>query len=572
MNISYCGSSQQEKNWVDFENHILIDELPCGVCQLNHDDCLSIGYANPSFYRIFGVFSEDVGQKRADGRFSKSMADLLPDNDCRRIHQIFGDHNQTDSETFDFELSLDRQSEGIGWLLFQCSYCEEDHSFLCAVMDITQRKKQEEELRIQEEINRVILAHENIFMGLYHIPNRTLHTPPDIAYYFGIPMELKNWPYDMDRYNLIEENREVYLKFYDDILSGKPSGKMIVKLKDRKGQFCWLRGVYTRIDDPVGNPLYAAISYKNITLQREKELVFEKWKQMYHSQKKENVAYYEANLSDDIFEDVEGDISELVPDEIRKSYTKTIEYMATHLIYEGDRFGYLDAFSRESLLRKYQQGERLVRLEYQRLGLMGEPFWASSELQMFADPYCEKVKCFILVRNIDQDKQLFLNLETRSQIDQLTNVYNRATIIEQINRIFCDMPHCYHGLVMLDIDYFKRLNDTRGHLFGDKALREMSALLKKSLNIGDVVGRIGGDEFMICLKDISCPELLKHRLETLYICLHKEYPDGTVISGSLGAALYPIDGRFYEELYEKADIALYQAKRMGRNRYVIYQE
>lgn len=125
---------------------------------------------------------------------------------------------------------------------------------------------------------------------------------------------------------------------------------------------------------------------------------------------------------------------------------------------------------------------------------------------------------------------------------------------------------------MLDIDYFKRLNDTRGHLFGDKALREMSALLKKSLNIGDVVGRIGGDEFMICLKDIPCPELLKHRLETLYICLHKEYPDGTVISGSLGAALYPIDGRFYEELYEKADIALYQAKRMGRNRYVIYQE
>lgn len=571
MNISHFRSDQQEKNWADLENHNLIDMLPCGVCQINHDQRLSIGYANPLFYRLFDNLKEEKGQKEISGSFAGSMADLLPETDCRKIHQLFQDHNRTESRIFDFEMSVNRQNEENDWLLFQCSYWERERCFLCAVMDITQRKRQEEELRIQEEINRVVIAHENILMGLYHIPKRVLHTPPDIAYYFGIPTELKNWPCDLDNYNLIEENRAEYLRFYEDILTGKPSGKMIVRLKERSGQACWIRGEYNVINDPHGTPMYAAISYKNITQQREKELVFEKWKQMHHSQKKENVAYYEANLSDDIFEDVTGD-SGLASIQIQKSYTRMIEYLASHKICEEDRQTFLEVFSRASLLQKYEMGERLVRLEYQRLGGMGEPFWASSELQMFSDPYCEKVKCFILVRNIDQDKQLFLNLEARSQMDQLTNVYNRATVIEQINRIFRENPHSCHGLVMVDIDYFKRLNDTRGHLFGDEALREMSALLKQALNDGDVVGRIGGDEFMICLKNISCQERLKRRLEKLYIGLHKEYSDGTVISGSIGAALYPRDGRYYEELYAKADAALYQAKNMGRDRYVIYQE
>jgi diguanylate cyclase (GGDEF)-like protein len=122
---------------------------------------------------------------------------------------------------------------------------------------------------------------------------------------------------------------------------------------------------------------------------------------------------------------------------------------------------------------------------------------------------------------------------------------------------------------MADIDGFKNINDTVGHVLGDKALVKASAYLMKSIRASDVACRFGGDEFCLILPDCSLPEgirranLLRSGVESL----HAEQDDGIErFTVSFGVAAMPDDGLTREALLGAADSALYSSKRAGRNR------
>jgi diguanylate cyclase (GGDEF)-like protein len=130
------------------------------------------------------------------------------------------------------------------------------------------------------------------------------------------------------------------------------------------------------------------------------------------------------------------------------------------------------------------------------------------------------------------------------------------------------------SLLIVDADEFKTINDTFGHLFGDKVLREIGMAIDKNFRQNDIKGRIGGDEFVILLPGMSNTDVL-HR-HCLGLCrrltrvFHKEGKHHA-FSISIGAAQYPAHGQSYEELFARADEALYEAKRRGKGQYVLYQ-
>lgn len=128
---------------------------------------------------------------------------------------------------------------------------------------------------------------------------------------------------------------------------------------------------------------------------------------------------------------------------------------------------------------------------------------------------------------------------------------------------------------MLDVDHFKEVNDTFGHTKGDEVLTQIANLLSKSFRGGDIVGRLGGDEFMVfspSMKDYvhivqKCDELIKS------LTLNITEGDKTVtVTASIGVAIFPMDADNYHDLYETADKALYYAKEHGRNCYYIYSD
>jgi diguanylate cyclase (GGDEF)-like protein len=172
-----------------------------------------------------------------------------------------------------------------------------------------------------------------------------------------------------------------------------------------------------------------------------------------------------------------------------------------------------------------------------------------------------------LIKDREQQRQLAVR-------DGLTGLYNRRAFNELFAAAIANEDRREGGrlgLVILDIDHFKKLNDTYGHPAGDAALRSLARLLAQHLRRGDQAARYGGEEFVVILPG-SDPERSMHAAERLRQALarHRFVHDGSRIplTASLGVAVWPEDGREPESLLAAADRGLYAAKQAGRNRVV----
>lgn len=130
-----------------------------------------------------------------------------------------------------------------------------------------------------------------------------------------------------------------------------------------------------------------------------------------------------------------------------------------------------------------------------------------------------------------------------------------------------------HAFLMLDIDKFKEINDTYGHYNGDELLMQVGMRLKKHFRSDDIVGRIGGDEFVVFMKNVGSREHAVNRVEELLRMIREIRVEETDLSitSSMGLAFSPEHGKTYLELYKAADAALYQQKARGRNGYVMLE-
>ncbi|MEA4969426.1 MAG: diguanylate cyclase [Candidatus Pelethousia sp.] len=150
-------------------------------------------------------------------------------------------------------------------------------------------------------------------------------------------------------------------------------------------------------------------------------------------------------------------------------------------------------------------------------------------------------------------------LEESARRDILTGVYNKAGE-DLVDELLKERPQ--GALIMLDVDRLKKLNDTYGHSVGDLALAELGRLLNETFRQGDIVARVGGDEFIVFLPGPRDPEVACTRTEQL-LCRIRAIPvgdQGQTLSVSAGLALAPRDGHTYRELYAAADKAMYCAK------------
>ena len=157
--------------------------------------------------------------------------------------------------------------------------------------------------------------------------------------------------------------------------------------------------------------------------------------------------------------------------------------------------------------------------------------------------------------------------------DALTGLFNREYFELSSSNTLEKDSLASAAIVFIDIDDFKQVNDTLGHMFGDDILCCVAKRVLGVFRHTDVVARYGGDEFVVFVNGINRPELEK-RLKQLCDVFRFPYRNETVsyqISGSIGAAMFPEDGKNYEELLDHADCALYVAKERGKDQYAMYE-
>lgn len=178
--------------------------------------------------------------------------------------------------------------------------------------------------------------------------------------------------------------------------------------------------------------------------------------------------------------------------------------------------------------------------------------------------------------NIHDRKLKEMDLKVKAEKDALTGMYNKGAaeqLIAKCIREDKEKEGVLHALMMVDLDNFKEVNDILGHAQGDKVLSETAGKILNNFKGSDIIGRIGGDEFIVLIRDIDTvanADVLATRLcEDVKKVLPA--PEGEiVVSASIGIAIFPYHGREYEELFEKADKALYTAKANGKDGYRVF--
>lgn len=177
----------------------------------------------------------------------------------------------------------------------------------------------------------------------------------------------------------------------------------------------------------------------------------------------------------------------------------------------------------------------------------------------------------IISAGVEEEKKSYYL--TDNAFDPGTGLYNKRAIHEYAVEKVQEGKELY--LAMMDVDDFKKVNDSFGHMFGDEVLSKVSEIMRGVVDSRGMVGRFGGDEFMLVLDGVSSEEELRRILKTISKNIQWEYQDireTLAITTSCGVAKFPTDAANFEDLFKKTDKALYVAKEKGKNRYIIYDE
>ena len=169
-----------------------------------------------------------------------------------------------------------------------------------------------------------------------------------------------------------------------------------------------------------------------------------------------------------------------------------------------------------------------------------------------------------------ENRRLYSDLVHRSEFDLLTDIHNRFSLDRQLDAAIAMARENagVFGLIYLDLDEFKQVNDVYGHRMGDLYLQEVSARMKRQLRTADMLARVGGDEFAILLPMVHSRMDVEEIASRLEHCFAAPVEiEGYVLRGSasIGIALYPEDGSTKDSLMSAADAAMYVSKHMKQS-------
>jgi diguanylate cyclase (GGDEF)-like protein/PAS domain S-box-containing protein len=225
-------------------------------------------------------------------------------------------------------------------------------------------------------------------------------------------------------------------------------------------------------------------------------------------------------------------------------------------------------------LARARKGET-AQLAISETGEDGETHWWDVVATPVRDDAGTVSRLVVVSRDITHQKQSEERVRWIANHDSLTALPNRLLFQERLDQMACpDEGVSHFALLLLDIDDFKRVNDTLGHDAGDALLCAFAERLKEAARKDDLVARLGGDEFAVILNGVDSEEEVTSAVEGVMAALRRPWHHGGMIldcDASIGASLFPKDGASRAELMKHADIALYVAKASGRGNLKLFQ-
>lgn len=230
-------------------------------------------------------------------------------------------------------------------------------------------------------------------------------------------------------------------------------------------------------------------------------------------------------------------------------------------------FGMIERASREE-----EEGMLEYRVNVADAGLKPEYAWHRTIYKSIPGENGEILRILGRTEDVTRERRIQDELELKLKQDDLTGLLNKSTTKSEIEAFLKENVRGTHALLLIDVDNFKAINDTLGHMFGDNVLITVAKKIQDLFRATDIVGRIGGDEFMVFMKHTDFYQA-KRKAERICDSVRQTYHGGNQeeieVSCSVGVAIVGTVKESYSSLFAKADMAMYQAKQDGKNRFRI---
>lgn len=253
-------------------------------------------------------------------------------------------------------------------------------------------------------------------------------------------------------------------------------------------------------------------------------------------------------------------------------YDDALHMIARKQIKEEFRQGYIATFSTKNVIEAFAKGIESLRYDFMITNDGNSYYWVRITARIFRWEDDKSIRMFVYRQNVDSEKRQEEKMLEQLEKDSLSKLYNKAATQDHIQRNLRQNPNLLYAFFILDIDDFKGINDNYGHATGDLVIADFAERLRLQFRSGDIIGRIGGDEFAAFLP-IPSREWVDKKAGSLVAALHYNFKDESrtvKVSVSIGIAIAPDAGWDFDPLYKRADTALYQTKEKGKDGYTIF--
>lgn len=250
-------------------------------------------------------------------------------------------------------------------------------------------------------------------------------------------------------------------------------------------------------------------------------------------------------------------------------YDEGLRIIAQKQIKAEYQEGYISIFATENVIQEYERGNNHLQYDFMLTQDGVDYDWMRIDAYIFYSTEDNSIHMFTYRKNINIEKQK----ELQAKMDEMTKFYTKRATERVIEDILLNRAEGMYAFFIFDIDNFKQANDCFGHAFGDFCIKEFARIIREHFRESDILGRIGGDEFVafVPITDIKWVEEKAKELSCALntICINQL--SHWKMSASIGIAIAPMEGMDFITLYRNADTALYQTKQNGKNGFTIYK-
>ena len=442
--------------------------------------------------------------------------------------------------------------------------------------NVTERQKLEQEVSLNIQRYKIALSGSRNVIWEYHMDGDWACVERTPGSSFGESTVVRHFSEQLSNDPSVDpESIPAFRQMFYDLQNGKNVTSAEIRTVTDEGEERWFRLTQTMLRDGAAASNIAIGLSVDISRERRERERFQQEERYRQALVSGALTSYEIDIDNDRFT---AEMAETVFDMLASvglslecRYSGFLKRWAARNVHPDDRALFLGELAPDNLRRQYESGRQEVVCEYRSCNAKGRMIWCNTTIYLIMSD--GHLTGFVYVRNVEEKRHRELELLKQSQTDPLTRLFNRAACIQEIDRILSRDTAAQSALLIIDVDNFKTVNDTFGHMYGDKVLADVAYKLKNIFDEQTILGRLGGDEFIAFMPDLKDESAACEKAQMIAKEMQSTQQDGktaVMVSNSIGIAVSPRHGCKFHELYERADAALRCAKQAGKSCYSMF--